>query len=167
MTTQRPTSVRFAIASDEDEIMRLMFEAYDEQPIFPLNEDKMREKIRICTALKLKDRRGAIGVIDALNGGLAGYIVTVYGEYWYTDTTHLEELSNFVHPEHRRSTYAKDLLDFAKWFAEQLHLPLLLGIMSTQRLEAKIRLYKRKVTLCGAVFVHNTGHVDGLLSEMG
>lgn len=162
MTTQRPTSVRIAEPKDEDALIRLMKEAFLEQPIFPLNEQKMREKIRLGTERK----NGVVGVVDGPNG-IEGYIIMCMAQYWYSDAWHLEELSNFVHPDHRRSTHAKDLINFAKWFTEQLGLPLLLGIMSTQRLDAKIRLYRRQVQPAGAVFVHNTGHIDGLLSEMG
>lgn len=160
--TDRPDIVRVAVPADEEEIMRLMHAAFEEQPIFKLNEQKMRDKIKMCVERK----GGVIGVIEGLNG-LEGYLIAVMGQYWYSDDWHLEELSNFVHPDHRRSTHAKNLIDFAKWFAEQLHMPLILGILSTQRLEAKTRLYKRQATLCGAVFVHNSGHIEGLLSEMG
>lgn len=162
MSTARPSSVRVAIPSDEDAIFKLMQRAYEEQPIFPLDEQKMRDKIRLCTGRK----GGVIGVVEGPNG-LEGYLIAVMAQYWYSDAWHLEELSNFVHPNYRRSTHAKDLINFAKWFSEQLQLPLIMGILSTQRLEPKIRLYKRQATLCGAVFVYNSGHVDGLLSEAG
>lgn len=162
MTTQRPPSVRVATPSDEDDILRLMRAAYKEQPIYPLNEQKMRDKIRICTERK----GGVIGVIDG-KYGLEGYLIAVLSQYWYTDAWQLEELSNFVHPDHRQSTHAKSLIDFAKWFAEQLSMPLIMGILSTQRLEGKIRLYRRQAKFCGAIFVHNSGHEDGMLSEIG
>lgn len=162
MTTERPVSVRVAMSQDEDAILKLMKSAFEEQPIFPLDEHKMREKIRICT-----DRKGGVvGVIDGPNG-LEGYLIAVLGQFWYSDAWHLEELSNFVHPDSRRSTHAKDLISFAKWFAEQMNVPVLLGILSTQRLDAKVRLYQRQAKQVGAIFAHNTGHVGDLLSETG
>lgn len=165
--TVRPASVRFGRVEDTEEIMRLMHAAFKEQPIFPLNERKMREAIRSCTAENLNDRRGMVAVIDG-EKGIEGYLIAVFATYWYTDATHLEELSNFVHPDHRKGKHhARQLMDFAKWFAEFCDVPLLMGILSTQRLEPKIRMYQRHVKMCGAVFVHNTGHVDGLLSRMG
>lgn len=163
MTTQRPTSVRVAMPSDEDEIMRLMQAAFVEQPIFPLDEQKMREKIRMCTGRK----GGVIGVVEGKDGKLEGYIIALMIQFWYSMDWCLEELSNFVHPDHRKSTHAKDLINFAKWFAEQLEMPLILGILSTQRLQPKIRLYERQAKMCGAIFVHNTGHLDNALSEAG
>ena len=162
MTTERPTTVRVANPSDEDEVMRLMRAAFDEQPIFALNEQKMRDKIRTCT----ERRGGVLGVVDGTKG-LEGYLIAELSQYWYTDEWHLGELSNFVHPEHRGTTHARDLINFAKWFTEQLNMPLVMGILSTQRLDAKIRLYQRQLTPVGAVFVSNTGHIGDALSAMG
>ena len=162
MTVQRPTNVRVAEPKDEQAILQLMRVAFIEQPVFKLNESKMLAKIKEAT----ERRGGVIGVIDGPNG-IEAYLIAVMSNYWYTDEWHLEELSNFVHPDHRRSTHAKSLIEFAKWFAEQLNMPLVMGIMSTQRLDAKIRLYQRQMKHAGATFVYNTGHMDGLLSEMG
>jgi len=162
MTTQRPEIVRVATPKDEDAILGLMRLAYAEQPISPLNEDKIRNQIRHCT----QQKGGVLGVIDGPEG-LEGYLIATLFQHWYSDAWHLEELSNFVHPEHRKPGHAKALIEFAKWFAEQLDMPLIMGIMSTKRLEAKTRLYKRQIHQVGAVFAHNTGHIDGMLSEMG
>ena len=49
MTTKRPETVRVATPADEEEIMRLMKSAFVEQPVFPLNEDKIRQQIKLCT----------------------------------------------------------------------------------------------------------------------
>lgn len=162
MATQYPKSVRVAVPSDEVEIIRLMRAAFFEQPIFPLNEDKMRETIRHCVNRK----GGVIGVIDGPKG-LEGYLIATLFQHWYTDAWHLEELSNFVHPDCRKPGHAKALIEFAKWFAETMGYPLIMGILSTQRLEAKTRLYQRQIKMVGAVFAHNTGHIDGLMSERG
>ena len=104
MTTAMPANVRFAVASDEDEIMRLMHAAFKEQPIFPLNEHKMRGAKRKCTLENLNDRKGFVAVIDGPDG-LEAYLIAVFAQYWYTDAFHIEELSNFVHPDHRRGKH--------------------------------------------------------------
>ena len=162
MTTERPTIVRIATPADEEEIMRLMLAAFAEQPTFELNEDKIRTKIRQAT----QREGGVIGVIDGPKG-LEGYLFAQLAQYWYTDEWHLEELSNFVHPDHRHPGHAKALIEFAKWFAEQMSVPLLMGILSTKRLEAKIRLYTRQVRQVGAVFIYNTGHPNDQLTALG
>lgn len=162
--TEKPANIRLAVPEDEDIIMAMMNEAFVEQPIFPLDEDKMRAQIRFCTERK----GGFVALAVGEKGELEGYLIACLYQYWYSSDWHLEELSNFVRPDCRKGTHhARDLIAFAKWFAEKMNVPLLMGIFSTQRLEAKIRLYKRQATYAGAVFVHNTGHVDGLLSEMG
>jgi hypothetical protein len=56
----------------------------------------------------------------------------------------LLELSLFCHPDARRSTYAKQLMTFAKKAAEGLSLDLTIGVFHNQRTEAKIRLYRRQ-----------------------
>lgn len=160
--TPLPKEVRIAVPADEPALIGLMREAYKEQPIFPLNEDKMLQVIRRCT----NREGGVIGIIDGPKGP-RGYIIAVLTQFWYTDSWHLEELSNFVHPDHRQEHLPRQLIEFVKWFAEQCSVPLLMGILSTQRLEAKIRLYRRQFTPCGALFVHNTGHMGGALSELG
>lgn len=163
--TVRPTNVRFACAADEDEIMRLMCEAFTEQPIFPLNEHKMRETIRACTKENLNARRGMVAVVEG-EKGLEGYLIAVFAQYWYSDSYHLEELSNFVHPDHRHAWkgHARNLIEFAKWFSEFCDVPLILGVFSTQRLKGKVRLYERQAKMCGVIFAHNTGHIDNTLS---
>jgi len=162
MKTERPANVRLATPADEDQIYWLMKEAHLEQPIFPMDEQKIRKFIRHATTRK----GGVIGVIEGPRG-LEAYILAVLSSYWYTESWHLEELSNFVHPNHRKTNHAKHLIQFAKWFSEQLGLPLIMGILSTKRLEGKIKLYTRQgIIPCGALFAHNTGH-DHMLSENG
>lgn len=162
--TSRPLNVRIATRLDEPEILRLMRAAFEEQPIFPLDEEKMLAEIRLAT-----DRKGSvIGVIDGKDRKIEGYLFAVISQYWYSsDSWHLSELSNFVHPDCRHPGHARSLIEFAKWFAEAMSIPLVMGILSTQRLEAKIRLYRRQIVPCGAIFVHNTGHIGNLLSEKG
>jgi len=162
--TQRPANIRLAEPKDEEAILALMNLAFFEQPIFPLDETKMRDKIRVCT----ERRGGFVALAQGADGAIEGYLIACLAQYWYSDAWHMEELSNFVHPDHRKGKHhARDLLEFAKWFAETMNVPLLIGILSTQRLAAKTRLYQRQATLAGAVFVHNTGHLNNALSEVG
>lgn len=163
MATARPENVEIASPADEEELVALMHEVFREQPIFKINEDKMRQGIRLAT-----QREGnVIGVIRGPER-IEAYIIAQLASYWYTDEWHVEELSSFVHPDYRSGGgRARSLIEFAKWFAEQMNMPLIMGILSTKRLEAKVRLYRRQVTPCGAIFVHNSGHADNLLSENG
>jgi len=79
--------------------------------------------------------------------------------WWYSRHFHCQDLWCFVHPDHRRGkqTYARDLIDFAKWWADQLGMDLIMGVMSLHRAEGKVRLYRRVLPFVGAVFLHRGG----------
>jgi GNAT superfamily N-acetyltransferase len=64
----------------------------------------------------------------------------------------------FVDPDHRRSTYAKQLMVFAKKAAETLNLELSIGINTNVETDAKVRLYRRQFRPEGAFFSHNAPH---------
>lgn len=162
--TERPQNIRFGVPADENVIIELMDAAFEEQPIFPLNKAKMRDRVRECLTLK----SGFVALTTNDDGKPVGYLLAIVSAFWYTDAHIVEELSNFVHPDYRTSgSRGRHLIEFAKWFAEQMDLPLIFSILSTQRLAAKTRLYQRQGKLAGAVFIHNTGHIEGLLSEKG
>ena len=72
---------------------------------------------------------------------------------------HLNEIWCFVHPDHRRSTHARRLIEFGKWCADRLsgegvRVPLLLGIVTRHRLLPKLRLFQRQAPQVGAIFMH-------------
>jgi GNAT superfamily N-acetyltransferase len=71
---------------------------------------------------------------------------------WYSDDWQLLELSLFVHPDHRKTTFAKQLMQFMKAASEGLKLDLTIGVFSNSRTEAKIRLYQRQFPQVGAYF---------------
>lgn len=155
MTEPMPEGVRHARPEDEDAVLALMRLAHDENGLFSMDEEKTREMIRRCTARRF----ALLGVIDGQTSDcpIEGVIALVIASYWYTCEHHLEEIMNFVHPDHRRSTHAKQLIAWAKWCQqglsqEGLHVPLIMGIMTHKRLEPKIRLYQRQMPQIGAVF---------------
>ena len=161
--TDRPLNVRTAGPYDHNNLLALMKLAWEEQPISGLNEEKLQNMIRICTGGRRDgEPQGFIGVIDGKNG-LEGYFLAVLSTWWFGDGWRIEELSNFVHPDHRKSNHAKDLIQFGKWMAESIELPLIMGITTGIRLQAKIRLYERHVTPFGALFYHNMN--QGCLAE--
>ena len=64
---------------------------------------------------------------------------------WYSDQLVLEERGIFVHPEYRaaKGGRARKLCEFAKAAAEMLDMPLLIGVLSNERTEGKVKLYER------------------------
>lgn len=168
--TERPENVRVAGPQDEDEIYRLMKDAHTEQPIAPFCEKSVRDTIK--RALIRTPGTHNVGVIAVIDGekGLEGYLCAFITPWWFSDPTvpagwRLEELTNFVHPDHRKSNHAKHLIQFAKWMSENINLILIMGIMGVERLLPKIKLYERQIKPMGGLFYHNA--TSGCLSEMG
>ena len=95
--------------------------------------------------------RGAIGVIGPV-GALEGLVFVTIGEYWYSDDKHIEEFIVFVDPECRKSEHAQALIDWMRQQVEITKLPLVTGIISNHRTEAKCRLYKRMLPKVGEFF---------------
>ena len=153
----RVSSVRLATRADEPAVLELARLLHAEIGMFPLDIERVR-----ATLSHAFDRNGAIlGVIDAPGEpneppSLAGMILVFISNYWYSGSFHLEEYFNFVHPDHRCSDYAERLITFAREAADALGCPLLIGVMTTERMEAKVRLYRRILgTPAGAFFLYN------------
>ena len=154
--TPRPANVRLATPDDEQAILEMTREGHAENGIFSYDADKIKTMIRKAT-----QQKGAlIGVIDG-DGGLAASVYLLLDCYWYTSEWCLTEVWAFVSRPYRSRHYYDDLVDFSKWCADDMGLTLGMGIMSTHRTEAKVRLYKRKLTLIGANLMHNLEKAHG------
>jgi hypothetical protein len=69
----------------------------------------------------------------------------------------LEEMCVYVHPDYRaaKGGRARKLVEFAKKVSEELELPLMIGILSNSRTDAKTRLYERQFGApAGAFFLY-------------
>lgn len=98
--------------------------------------------------------RGFIGVIGPV-GALEGCIMLTVGSMWYTEDFTLDEHLNFVDPLYRASNHAKALIAYAMTCAEKVGIRLVIGVLSTKRTAAKVRLYERQgLTASGAFFIH-------------
>ncbi len=152
MNTAIVEQVRIATPQDAPAVLQLCRQLEQENAVFPMNDDKV-----ICKLNQAFNRQLAICGVIGPPDQLRGSIFLEIGTSWYSDRFGLFELWNFVHPDHRRSNYAKILIDFAKGCSVRLNLPLQIGIFSTKRTEAKIRLYERRLgtTLAGAFFIFN------------
>lgn len=143
--------VRLAVKEDAPSIYRMCQELHKENGQASWSEDKIRGSIGGALAGK----SAIIGVIGP-KGSPVAMIYLHLGSMWYSDDIHLEDRGTYVDPDHRRTTYAKDLIEFAKRAAEQLKMPLLMGIASTKRTEQKIRLCRRRLgPPLGAYFIWN------------
>lgn len=143
--------VRFGEVEDTEQIFRLMTLAHGEAGEHSMNEEKVRARIHYAVS----KQGSVIGVIGERGDKLRGYVLLLVDPIWYSSEYQLLELSNFVHPDHRRSDYAKQLIRFSRACAEDLGIDLMMGIISNNRTEAKIRLYRRQIPYAGAFFTYH------------
>ncbi len=143
--------VRLAVPSDEEAIFKLLCLAHKENGVFPMDERKVREFIRTAT----EKTGGVIGVIDGEHCLEACLLMTLE-QWWYTTEWALAERTNFVHPNYRKTSHAKNLIRFAKWVSDKMNLPLEMGVISNDRTESKVRLYRRQMPYVGAFFLYNS-----------
>lgn len=136
--------------------MELLRELYSENAIFKIDEDCVRSYLHRA----FNNDAAMIGVIGPPEH-IEGAIYLVIGQFWYSKQHHLEEFFNYVRPEHRRSKHAQRLLEFAKSLSNAT-LPLVIGVISNKRTEAKIKLYERQFGKpAGAFFVFNRERAGG------
>ena len=144
--------------SDMEQLMDMAKEFHRENvATYAVSEEKVRKFMELA----LSGRGGIIGVIGD-QGALEAAIYLLISTHWYSDAWHLEELINFVRPAFRKSNNAKELIAFAKRCADELEIPLAIGVISNIRTAAKIRLYERQLAKpAGAFFVYTPGVVNG------
>lgn len=155
--------VRQAIPEDKAEIWRLFRLCHQENGMLPMSERKVDYYIdRLIDPKNIANDdfgpRGIIGVIGQI-GSLEGAIMLSFGSPWYSDEITLDEHLNFVDPKHRASDHAKTLISYAKYMVDQIRpahpeVRLVIGVLSTERTAAKVRLYERQLTPSGAFFVY-------------
>jgi hypothetical protein len=156
------SSVRAAIPEDKMEIWRLFRLCHAENGMLPMSERKVDYHIdRLLNPGNITaddfGPRGIIGVIG--NRILEGAIMLGFGSPWYSDEINMDEYLNFVDPLHRNSNHAKTLISYAKHMVDQIRVAhkdfkLMIGVLSTKRTAAKVRLYERQLTPAGAFFIH-------------
>lgn len=153
-----PSIVRPAVPHDKPEIWRLFRMLHGENAMFAISDTKVDyyiDRLLHPASIAPTDTgpRGFIGVIGPV-GALEGCIMLTVGSVWYSEEWSLDEHLNFVDPSHRASNHAKALISFAKDCADKVGVRLVIGVLSTKRTAAKVRLYERQLTPAGAFFVH-------------
>ncbi len=151
MTEDFFPGVSLARPEDEDEIYAMLLNLWEENGVFSVDEGKVRQFIR-DTTMQTNNVFGFIGLIRG--EVIEASVGLLLNQWWYTSEWVLSEHWCFVHSDHRRKNHARRLVDFAKWCADRFSVPLAMGIISTQRTEAKERLYRRKMTPVGGMFMH-------------
>ena len=146
-------TVRVGEAEDVDDVMSLAMSACDENGfVAPSGERLLAE---IWQGLTLN--HGVVGIIGE-RGKPEGAVLLRIGNMWYSDQQVIEEKAIFIHPDYRsaKGGRARKLVEFSKQVADRLGLPLIIGVLSNQRTEAKVRLYERQFgKASGAFFLYN------------
>ena len=134
--------VRTGVVDDFDEVMRLAIEATEENALTSPDMGKLAMPIY---GVLSKQIPGIIGVIGPVGGSLEGAILLNIGEMWYSKEQIIEEKAIFVDPEFRsaKGGRARKLAEFAKRVSDELQMPLSIGVLSSSRTAAKMRLYER------------------------
>jgi GNAT superfamily N-acetyltransferase len=146
--------VRVGTPEDIDELMKLAMSACDENGFVEPNPQKLLSEL--WHGLVLAD--GIVGVIGGVGEKLEGAVLLRISEMWYSDSRILEEKAIFIHPDYRsaKGGRARRLVEFAKRCAGELDIPLLIGVLSNDRTEAKVRMYERQFgKATGAFFLYN------------
>ena len=159
-----PSVVRVAKPDDRQEIWRLFLQGHRENGQFTLAPEKVDFFLSRALFPEIIPEwdtgpRGAIGVIGDV-GALEALVFVTIGTYWYSHDRHLEEFIVYVDPECRRSMHARALVTWMKQQSDLIGLPLVTGIISNERTEAKVALYSRMLPRVGAFFLYgNKGSV--------
>lgn len=158
-----PSIVRPAVPQDEKELWKLFHLMHLETGLLPLSETKVQAYLtRVLHPETISPTdtgpRGVIGVIGSPDR-LEAAIMLVLSSVWYSDAITLMDALNFVHPDYRQSNHAKSLISYSKRMVDEIRkvdagFQMMIGIVSTKRTQAKIRLFRRQMAEAGAVFIY-------------
>ena len=133
-----PGRVRIAEKKDEEQVLKICRNLSEENGMFPMSESKVNAMLQRAFARE----GGILGLIG--DDPIEGMVYMLVSSLWYTDEPFLDELFLYVSPEHRKSRNAIELMNFAKWCSDESGIPLVIGVISNQKTEGKVRLYQRQ-----------------------
>jgi len=140
---------------DVHDIMDLAMQACDENGFVEPNPVRLLAEIWPA----LNREKGIVGIVGVPGEKPQGAILLRIGNIWYSDQEILEERAVFIHPDFRsaKGGRARKLCDFSKKVADELNLPLTIGVLSSNRTKGKIRMYERIFgEPSGAYFLYGT-----------
>lgn len=146
--------IRVGTLDDLDPMMELALMACEENGFVNPNPVKLLEQIYSALA----QDHGLIGIIGKPGEKIEGAVLLRVSKMWYSDQDILEEKAIFIHPDYRNAKggRARRLVEFSKEASDYLKIPLIIGVLSNHRTEAKVRLYERQFgKASGAFFLYN------------
>jgi len=153
-----PSVVRIATEKDRLGIVRLLLQGHKENGAFAPAPDRVHWWLTRALSPELIPEwddgpRGVIGVIGPTDD-IEAMVFLTFGQYWYTNERHIEEFIVYVEPDSRKSNHAKALICWMRDQSDQTGLPLVSGVISNHRTEAKVRLYRRTLPKAGEFFIY-------------
>lgn len=150
-------SVRLGRPSDEDGIFELLLLdiAENAASVAPASEEDIR-----ATVKQALSKPNIVGVIDGPNGKPVAVVMLLCLKWWWSKAHYYQEVPLFVHPEHRKSTHARQLISFQRWWADTMtenfgyRVYLLCGVLGTKRVRSKIAMYRRMFRQVGAAYLY-------------
>ena len=157
--TERPQSVRIAVRSDEAALEDLLAldAAENAVAVAPFSPADVQDLIRSVTRA---DGAGVIGAIDDDTGTPIATVGLWPQKFWWSSVWYLEQKFIFVHPDHRVSRHAADLVHFSHWVSDAMSKSsgrttyVVEGVTATSRVEGKIRMMSRMSNYCGGNFIY-------------
>jgi hypothetical protein len=134
--------VRVGKPEDVDAVMEIAMQACEENGFAQPSSERLLADI--WPALNLEN--GIMGLIGPKGTKeVQGAVLLRVGHMWYSDHQCLEEKAIFIKPEYRsaKGGRARKLCEFSKMAADQVQLPLIIGVLSNHRTQGKIRMYQR------------------------
>lgn len=133
--------VRVATPEDFVGVMNLASQVSTENGLFQPTLEMVAQEIWAS----LNGDHGIVGVIGEPGQELEGFVLLRVGNTWYSQAEIIEEKTVFVSRKFRsaKGGRARKLCEFSKKVADELGLPLLIGILSNQRTQGKVEMYKR------------------------
>ncbi len=163
LTTIPAITVRLAGKAEEAELMEMCREIHAENGLVSMSEPKVKAMLNRA----FNREGGIIGVIGE-PGSLEAIIMIVMTSFWSSEDTHLEELFSYVRRPFRRKLHgpnlphAEALAHFAKKCSNEIGVPLVIGIITNNRMAGKVRLYRKIFGYpSGAYFVVNPRWING------
>ncbi len=156
--TEKPANVRIGTVADELGLHRLMMLDVEEnaRAIAEPCPDKVMEHIQAGTR-----RRGAIlAMIDGPKGEPVACMNLQPFQWWWSKAYFLQEVWNYVHPDHRASKHADSLMKFARWASDNMtaqygnRVYLLQGVTSKDNVQKKVAFYSRYGNYIGSFFIY-------------
>lgn len=157
-----PSIVRFAKPHDHAEVWRLFLQDHQENAIAGFSMDFNKIDWLLWRLLNPDiihpqdtGTRGIMGVIGPV-GALEAVSAVVISAPWYSSEKVLNDLVVYVDPNFRQSGHAKALIEWMKLQSTEAQIPLISGVVTTERTEGKVRLYQRQMPIkLGAYFLHD------------